>query len=333
MHEQNFLKAPKTILYGTALIFVGHADICLQKANLHDRMKMRIIVRSCIETIEKKKKIRGENMICPNCGKEFSDDTRFCTNCGCELISSTSEEETPDDSDMTVSPWYSRETARLDADPPVETLPPKKKGKGKTIALIAVAALLAVSLAGNAYFGTQYSSKVSELTKANSQLKKAKNELSDTELQLEESESALTQAQDEITELESQVESLESSLSSAQSQASSLSNAGNIVNGISSFINSVPERNYQQYADIYCYSNSIIIKEGQTEEIYVVWANSGTITSNCSNTSVVSAKWSDGWAGNRATLKVTGLKAGTAKITFTNSYNDRAVEVLVIVTE
>ena len=267
-------------------------------------------------------------MICRRCGKEIPDDSLFCELCGQPIETRPEEEFKQSESEAketAISPQAAAEEIKPVSEPKASKLP-RKKVSGKTIVQFAAAAVLILSLIGNIVLGIQLSENVDELAES-------QTELADVSKKLEEKGKSLAKAQTNISGLETQVDNLEYKLKDAQKRINSLSTAGDMFDDISEFAYSFKSKGYKQYSDIYTYSNAVIIKQGQVEEIYIVWANNGTIRCGNSDESIVSPQWSNKWTGNSITLFVTGLKAGTSVLTITNSYNDHELKILVIVTD
>ena len=267
-------------------------------------------------------------MICRRCGKEIPDDSLFCELCGQPIETCPEEEFKQSESEAretAISPQAAAEEIKPVSEPKASKLPRKKVG-GKTVVQIAVAAALIISIVGNIVLGMQLSGKAAELVELQA-------ELADVSDKLEEKGKSLAKAQTNISDLETQIDNLEYKLKDAQKQINSLSTADDMFDDISDFAYSFKSKGYKQYSDIYTYSNAVIIKQGQVEEIYAVLTNSGTIRWSCDDVSVVRPQWSMKWTGSSTTLYVTGLKAGTAVLTITNSYNDHELKILVIVTD
>lgn len=143
----------------------------------------------------------------------------------------------------------------------------------------------------------------------------------------------LSAANAQISQLTAQVQTAESRAQTAESRANSLEKAGDMYDDMKGFIRGVSPDAIRQYQDLYSYSNAVIIKKGTTETVDIVWANNGTISWWCDDTSVASPDWGEGWKSRTASLYITGNKVGTAEITISNSYNDHELKILAIVTE
>ena len=260
-------------------------------------------------------------MICRRCGKEIPDDSLFCELCGQPIETRPEEELKQSESEAketAISPQATAEEIKPVSEPKVSKLP-RKKVSGKTVVQIAVATALIISIVGNIILGMQLSGKAADLAKSQAELAQSKRDLK--------------KSQFDVSKLEAQISNLEYNLNTAQGKVDSLTDAGIMLGSISEFAHSFKPKGYRQYSDLYSYSNAIVIKQGQVEEIYAVLTNSGTIRWSCDDVSVVRPQWSMKWTGSSTTLYVTGLKAGTAVLTITNSYNDHELKILVIVTD
>lgn len=143
----------------------------------------------------------------------------------------------------------------------------------------------------------------------------------------------LSAANVQISQLSSQVQTAQSRAQTAESRANSLEKAGDMYDDMKGFVRGVSPDAIRQYKDLYSYSNAVIIKKGTTETVDIVWANNGTVSWWCDDTSVASPDWGEGWKSRTASLYITGNKVGTAEITISNSYNDHELKILAIVTE
>ncbi len=150
---------------------------------------------------------------------------------------------------------------------------------------------------------------------------------------LDEVQTRLSENESQLRDLNSQVSTLKSRLKSAEDKAVLLQEAGALRDGVEAFSASVGPNAFKQYKDLFTYSNAVVIRQGQTADVNVVWANSGTNYWECSDVSVVSPKWGDSWKSSTITLSLTGLKPGTAVITISNSFNEQELKLLAIVTE
>lgn len=80
-------------------------------------------------------------MICKNCGQEIPNDSVFCTHCGTACEQKPAEAANEQNEQQTVSD-------QTYVQQPAEAVPPKKKGKGPKIKLIAILAAIIIVVAG-----------------------------------------------------------------------------------------------------------------------------------------------------------------------------------------
>lgn len=80
-------------------------------------------------------------MICKNCGQEIPNDSVFCTHCGAACEQNSADSASQPNEQQTISD-------QTYVQQPPETVPPKKKGKGPKIKLIAILAVIVIVVAG-----------------------------------------------------------------------------------------------------------------------------------------------------------------------------------------
>ena len=276
-------------------------------------------------------------MLCPKCGKELKDGSKFCQFCGSKI------EAAP-----VVIP-----------EEPVVVTPPaaeKKSGSGAKIGLLiaAVAAVLLLALNAVQYFNL-IDLGAPHVKDLEAQLASAEADLEDLEAELEESRKksdAMTSAMgdmqtennelnetinardEELEKLNALIEDLEDEIWVLENDATA---NGVVQDNYDKIVKALSTGTMGRASDKFRVDKGYVVLKESASPINVTltadFDEYVTVTTNRTGSAAEMSFNESTWNGDTTTLKVTPKHPGVATVKFTNSVDSQTFTVLIIVTE
>jgi len=276
-------------------------------------------------------------MLCPKCGKELKDGSKFCQFCG---------------SKIEAAPVVIPEEHVVVTPPAAE----KKSGSGAKIGLLiaAVAAVLLLALNAVQYFNL-IDLGAPHVKDLEAQLASAEADLEDLEAELEESQkksdamsSAMGDMQMENNKLNQTIGAMEGNVAELEALIEELEDEIWVLENDAT-ANVVVQDNYETIVDALSTGTLgrasdkfrvdkgyVVLKESASPINVTLTADfdeNVTVTTNRTGSAAEMSFNESTWNGDTTTLKVTPNHPGVATVKFTNSVDSQTFTVLIIVTE
>lgn len=284
-------------------------------------------------------------MLCPKCGKELKDGSKFCQFCGSKM------EAEP------VAPVAVPAEAVTIAPPAAEK---QQSGSGAKVGLIVVAVVAVLLLALNA---VQYFNLIDlgapHVKDLQAQVADAETEIADLETKLEESEQKAEAAvaavgamqmennelnktinamEGNVAELEALIEKMEDEIWVLENDLTANGEENEFLqDNYDKIINALSSANLGRASDKFKVDKGYVVLKKSASPINVTltadFDGYVTVTTNRTGSAAEMSFNESTWNGDTTTLKVTPKSVGVATVKFTNSIDSQTFTVLIIVTE